>query len=126
MLSDYIAALLALQRTRDLARSALPDAPVQPDIERGKIDQDRRANVPLRPADRVACPCGRWELSRYDRVLEGAQASGRVFRLSNGHHQPDGAVRPGVRLVAHALSYSNPEELRVRVIALAKVAGWPP
>jgi hypothetical protein len=67
MLSDYIAALLALQRTRDLAQSALPNAPVQPDIERGKIDQDCRAHVPLRPADRVACPCGRWELSRYDR-----------------------------------------------------------
>jgi hypothetical protein len=27
-------------------------------------------------------------------------------------------------MVAHTLSYSNPDELRVRIIGLAKAAGW--
>jgi hypothetical protein len=29
-------------------------------------------------------------------------------------------------MVAHTLSYSNPEELRIRVARLAKAAGWIP
>ncbi len=32
-MSDLIAGLLAVQQTRDLARSALPGAAVQPDLE---------------------------------------------------------------------------------------------
>ena len=31
MLYDYVGAMLAVRRTRDLARSALPDAPVEAD-----------------------------------------------------------------------------------------------
>lgn len=67
MISDYVVALLAVQGTRSLARSALPDAPVQPHLDRGKIDQDPPARVPHPPADRLACPCGRWEASGDDR-----------------------------------------------------------
>jgi hypothetical protein len=45
MLYDYVAALIALQRTRDLARSALPDAPVNSDLRRretGLLDHCRQ------------------------------------------------------------------------------------
>jgi hypothetical protein len=30
-----------------------------------------------------------------------------VFRLPTGHHQPDGAVRPGVRFVVPTYPYAN-------------------
>jgi hypothetical protein len=38
MLYDYVGAMLAVRRTRDLARSALPDAPVESDRTRGATD----------------------------------------------------------------------------------------
>jgi hypothetical protein len=44
------------------------------------------------------------------------------------------AIRPALQheqvrndaLVAHTLSYSNPDELRIRVTALAKATSWTP
>jgi len=87
MLNDYVAALIALRQTRDLARSALPDAPVQPDLERRNSEKHRPIEAPLGRTDRieagtpgssnparqdrsswwVTCPCGGWGLSRDDR-----------------------------------------------------------
>lgn len=88
MLNDYLAALIAQWHNRGLARSALPDAPVQPDLERRNADQDQRTQVPLRATDRVeaqvrsgwpeharpdrsswsvSCPCGDWRSSSADR-----------------------------------------------------------
>jgi hypothetical protein len=37
---------------------------------------------------------------------------------------PKAAALQWCAMVAHALSYSNPGELRVRVTALARAAGW--
>jgi hypothetical protein len=54
MLNDYLAALIARWHTRgNLARSALPDAPVQPDGKHCKGDQDRPTQVPPRRTGRV-------------------------------------------------------------------------
>jgi hypothetical protein len=38
MLYEYVGAMLAVRRTRDLARSALPDAPVEADRRRRASD----------------------------------------------------------------------------------------
>ena len=38
MLYDYVGAMLAVRRTRDRARSALPDAPVESDRTRRATD----------------------------------------------------------------------------------------
>ncbi|HEV8647968.1 MAG TPA: hypothetical protein VG276_00875 [Actinomycetes bacterium] len=88
MLNDYVAALIAWWQNSDLARSALPDAPVEPDLERRNSEKHRRMEAPLRRTDRaeagappgssnparsdrsswrVTCPCGEWGLSRDDR-----------------------------------------------------------
>jgi len=65
MLNDYIVALIALRRARDLARSALPDAAVE------HADADAPSGPPQpagsdRPSWWVTCPCGEWGLARED------------------------------------------------------------
>jgi hypothetical protein len=52
---DPITGLLLVQQTRDLARSALPDAPVRPDPERVRsMRLRRRTAITLRRlADRI-------------------------------------------------------------------------
>jgi hypothetical protein len=91
MLNDYVAALIAHWRSRDLARSALPNAPVRPDPKERGTDQDDRPQVPPRGSDRVepdvasgwpvharpggssvTCPCGDWRSTRAhdDAVLD--------------------------------------------------------
>lgn len=41
MFGTYLAAIIGLRQTRDLARSALPDAPVRPDPKRSDTGGDR-------------------------------------------------------------------------------------
>src|SRR5215218_9849617 len=53
MPNDYLAALIARWYFHSLARSALPDAPVQPDRKRRDTDQDRRTQVPPRHPDQA-------------------------------------------------------------------------
>jgi hypothetical protein len=81
MFDHYMAAMFSLSHARDVARSALPDAPVEPYPGRRHTDKDRRSQVPLQRTDgvdaqaplaspnltrsgsssgRVACPCGEW------------------------------------------------------------------
>jgi len=87
MLEHYFTALFSLGQTPDLAHSALPDAPVQPDLERRNSEKHRPIEAPLGRTDRieagtpgssnparqdrsswwVTCPCGGWGLSRDDR-----------------------------------------------------------
>jgi hypothetical protein len=79
MLEYYFAALFSLGDARDLARSALPDAPIRPD--------GRRSPEPAAPTDGAEaaapadppaagrdvpwewdpCPCGQWGVAREDR-----------------------------------------------------------
>jgi hypothetical protein len=78
---EYFAALFGLADGRDLARSALPDAPVRSHREDRKADPNRRSQEPLSPTDTVEsapavaaglngssgwnpCPCGRWGVAR--------------------------------------------------------------
>jgi len=60
MFEYYLAALLILGQDRDLARSALPDAPVQPHREDRKAERDRRLREPASRADtaEAAAPAG--------------------------------------------------------------------
>jgi hypothetical protein len=86
MFEHYLAALLSLGRGRDLAFSALPDAPVRPDREDRTTRRGRRAEAPAAPADTAEaaptpapvagpnesstwdpCPCRQWGVSRSDR-----------------------------------------------------------
>jgi hypothetical protein len=88
MLELYFTALYGLGRTAGLARSALPDAPVQPQREDRNTDRDRRSQEPAPPtctAEAAApagppvaaapsgspgwdpCPCGWWGVARGDR-----------------------------------------------------------
>jgi hypothetical protein len=59
MFEHYLAALLSLGQ-RDLAHSALPDAPVQPHREDRKAERDRPLRAPASAADTVeaAAPAG--------------------------------------------------------------------
>ena len=88
MLKHYVAALLSLGQTPDLAHSALPDAPVRAQREGRKTDPKRRDPEPASspdsveaatPADPSAaagpnessdwdpCPCRQWGVCREDR-----------------------------------------------------------
>jgi len=65
MFYDYVVALTALRRARDLARSALPDAAV----EHAEAAEPAGSPQPAgsdRPSWWVTCPCGEWGLSRED------------------------------------------------------------
>jgi hypothetical protein len=84
MFEHYLAALFGLRQMQDLAYSALPDAPVQPD--RG-AKRGRRSRAPASPAgaaeaaahadppaaeadgssERDLCPCRQWGVTRGDR-----------------------------------------------------------
>jgi hypothetical protein len=87
MLKHYLAALLSLGQTPDLAHSALPHAPVQPQREGRKTDLNRQPQKPAAPADTAEavapadppaasgphgssegdrCPCGQWGVPRAD------------------------------------------------------------
>jgi hypothetical protein len=78
---EYFAALFSLAGGRDLARSALPDAPVRPYREDRTTDPNRRSQEPASPTDTAGaapavatgpngssewnpCPCGRWGVAR--------------------------------------------------------------
>jgi hypothetical protein len=88
MFDHYMAAMFSRWYARDLAHSALPDAPVQPDPQRHNTDNGRRSQVPLQRTDgveaeaplgsphstrsdrssgRVACPCGEWGVPHDER-----------------------------------------------------------
>jgi Peptidase family M41 len=82
MFEQYLAALLGLRQARDLAFSALPDAPHQTDGKGGKATRDRRSPEPVSPTDAAEpapvdrpvaagpngssewdpCPCRQWGL----------------------------------------------------------------
>jgi hypothetical protein len=53
MFEHYLAALLSLGQNRDLAYSALPNAPVQPHREDRKAERDHRLRESASPADTV-------------------------------------------------------------------------
>jgi hypothetical protein len=44
--------------------------------------------------------------------------------IANRQVTPENPVRNLADPVAHSVSYSNPEELRVRITRLARAAGW--
>lgn len=87
MLEYYFAALFTLGDARGLARSALPDAPVQPHCDGRTTGPGRRGPEPASPAGTVEaaaadppvaagpngsfgwdpCPCGKWGVCREDR-----------------------------------------------------------
>jgi hypothetical protein len=88
MLEHYLATLFRLGQPRDLAHSALPDAPVQPQRAGRKTDPNRRSQKPASPTDTVEaaapadppvaaapngpsewdpCPCRQWGVARNDR-----------------------------------------------------------
>src|SRR5207247_6959040 len=54
MFEHHLAALIGLSQARDLAYSALPDAPVQPHQEGRKAERDRRRSQPAPPAGAAA------------------------------------------------------------------------
>ena len=84
---EYFAALFSLAGGRDLARSALPDAPVRPYREGRRRGRNRRKPVPPPPnlsralaptgapvaagpngsSEWNPCLCGRWGVAREDR-----------------------------------------------------------
>ena len=67
---QYLAALRGLRQARDLAHSALPAAPVQPDREDPNAEAapaHHPAVVRLRgPSELAPCPCRRWGITRGD------------------------------------------------------------
>jgi hypothetical protein len=87
MLEHYFAALCSLGQTPDLAHSALPDAPVQPERPQRRPGRNRRKPAPpppslsqaLAPAETPIaagpnqsttwdpCPCRQWGVARADR-----------------------------------------------------------
>jgi hypothetical protein len=86
MFEYHYAALFSRGLAGDLARSALPDAPVQPPREGRWFGRRRRRQPPPSPADRSQtpaptnpsaaavgssgwdpCPCGQWGVCREDR-----------------------------------------------------------
>jgi hypothetical protein len=91
MLEHYFAALFGLGRTRGLAHSALPDAPVRPPREGRRTDLELRSQEPASAPDIVEtapadppvaaepdessdessewdpCPCGTWGVCLADR-----------------------------------------------------------
>jgi hypothetical protein len=88
MLEHYFAVLVSLRQAQELAYSALPDAPVQPQREGRKADRDRRSQEPASPtgtaeaaapadppvaagpngsSERDPCPCRQWGVARSDR-----------------------------------------------------------
>lgn len=76
---EYFAALFSLREARDLARSALPDAPVRHHRDGRKTDPNRGSREPAPPthpsvaagpngsSEWDPCPCGWWGASRADR-----------------------------------------------------------
>ena len=89
MLEHYFSVLFRLEPPRDLAHSALPNAPTRPEREvRRKTDPNRRSHEPASPTDTVEaaapadppvaagpngssqwnpCPCRQWGVCREDR-----------------------------------------------------------
>ena len=65
MFEHYLAALLSLRHGRDLAFSALPDAPAQPHRPDGTAEPAVAA-APGEPSEWDPCPCGRWGVVRAD------------------------------------------------------------
>ena len=84
MLYDYVGAMLAVRRTRDLARSALPDAPVE-------ADRTRRATDHLRHVQR--------------KEQEFTQAHQRTRRAHR--HAGWGAVVGGIGLLLAAIALAT-------------------
>jgi hypothetical protein len=88
MFERYFAALFKLAQAGDLAQSALPEAPIQPQREDRETDPNRRSQEPGSPTDTVEaaapadpplaagpngspewdpCPCKQWGVVREDR-----------------------------------------------------------
>jgi hypothetical protein len=65
MFKQYLAALVSLRHGLDLAFSALPDAPVQPQRQDGTAEPAVPA-TPHEPSEWDPCPCGRWGVVRGD------------------------------------------------------------
>jgi hypothetical protein len=65
MFEHYLAALLSLRSGRDLAFSALPEAPVHPHREDGTAERAVAA-APDGSSEWDPCPCGRWGVARGD------------------------------------------------------------
>jgi hypothetical protein len=66
VLEQYFIALFG-GRTPGLARSALPDAPVQPQRDGAAPAGPPLAAGPKRSSEWDPCPCGKWGVARSDR-----------------------------------------------------------